>query len=65
MAYQIPMDDSTEFEIKRVFVLSAEEWERFQLALEAPPRDLPRLRKLMQERGLFDSVPDSEAKNAG
>jgi uncharacterized protein (DUF1778 family) len=31
------------------FSLSAEQWEKFQAALDAPPRDVPRLRKLMNE----------------
>lgn len=64
MACRFPMVDQTEFEIKRVFVLSAEDWERFQLALDTPPRDLPRLRRLMREQGPFDLVPDNEVKDA-
>ena len=39
---------------KRVWVLDAEQWERFQAALDAPPRDLPRLRKLLNTPGPFD-----------
>ena len=36
------------------FRLSAEQWEAFQAALDAPPRSLPRIEKLMQEPGIFD-----------
>jgi uncharacterized protein (DUF1778 family) len=36
------------------FLLSAEDWERLVAALDAPPRDLPRLRKLLNTRGPFD-----------
>ena len=39
---------------KRVWVLDAEQWRRFQAALDAPPRDLPRLRKLLNTPGPFD-----------
>ena len=36
------------------FGLNAEQWEAFQTALDAPPRSLPRIEKLMQESGFFD-----------
>jgi uncharacterized protein (DUF1778 family) len=36
------------------FGLSAEQWEALQTALDAPPRPLPRIEKLMQEPGFFD-----------
>jgi uncharacterized protein (DUF1778 family) len=36
------------------FYLSEEKWDEFCAALDAPPRDLPALRKLMTEPGLFD-----------
>ena len=39
---------------RRYFGLNAEQWEAFQIALDAPPRPLPRLKKLMQEQGIFD-----------
>jgi uncharacterized protein (DUF1778 family) len=39
---------------RRYFGLNAEQWEAFQTALDAPPRTLPRLKKLMQEQGIFD-----------
>lgn len=39
---------------RRVFLLSEDEWEKFQAALDAPPRDLPELRKLLNTPGPFD-----------
>lgn len=39
---------------RRHFGLSAERWAAFMAALDAPPRDLPRLRRLLRERGVFD-----------
>jgi uncharacterized protein (DUF1778 family) len=39
---------------KRVWSLTSEQWERFQAALDAPPRDLPELRKLLNTSGPFD-----------
>ena len=36
------------------FVLSPEQWQAFCAALDAPPRDIPALRKLLTERGAFD-----------
>lgn len=39
---------------RRYFGLNAEQWEALQAALDAPPRPLPRLKKLMQEQGIFD-----------
>lgn len=35
------------------FRLDADQWEAFQAALDAPPRDLPRLRRLLAEPGIF------------
>jgi len=40
---------------RRHFVLNAEQWEAFQAALDAPPRALPRLERLMKEPGFFDA----------
>ena len=34
---------------RRVFSLNAEQWAKFQAALDAPPSDNPRLRKLLTE----------------
>ena len=39
---------------RRHFGLDAEQWEAFQTALDAKPRPLPRVKKLMQEQGFFD-----------
>jgi len=36
------------------FGLSAERWQAFQEALDAPPRDLPRIAHLMAEPSLFE-----------
>src|SRR5262249_40573479 len=36
------------------FALPPERWQAFCEALDAPPRDLPALRKLLTETGLFD-----------
>lgn len=38
---------------RRVFQLPPEKWEAFVAALDAPPRDLPRLRKLLNEPSVF------------
>ncbi|MCI0464596.1 MAG: DUF104 domain-containing protein [Gemmataceae bacterium] len=37
-----------------LFVLSAERWQAFCDALDAPPKDIPALRKLLTEASLFD-----------
>lgn len=39
------------------FGLDAERWQQFQEALDAPPRQLPRLALLLQEPGVFDGKP--------
>jgi predicted DNA-binding antitoxin AbrB/MazE fold protein len=36
------------------FPLSPEQWQAFCDALDAPPRDLPALRKLLSDASLFD-----------
>jgi predicted DNA-binding antitoxin AbrB/MazE fold protein len=36
------------------FALSPERWQAFCDALDAPPRDIPALRKLLTEASLFD-----------
>jgi len=38
---------------RRVFQLPPEKWKAFSAALDTPPRDLPRLRKLLKEPGVF------------
>lgn len=37
------------------FSLSPADWKRFLAALDAPPRELPRLKRLMTEPGFFDN----------
>jgi hypothetical protein len=39
---------------KRFFSLNAEKWEAFMVALDAPPRETPRLKKLFQETTFFE-----------
>jgi uncharacterized protein (DUF1778 family) len=36
------------------FGLDAHQWQAFQAALDAPPRDLPRLRRLLDGPGMFE-----------
>lgn len=43
---------------RREFVLSAAKWKEFQAALDAPPRPLPRLKRLFSEPGFFDEGED-------
>ncbi len=38
---------------RRSFFLDTARWEAFQAALDAPPRDLPRLKRLLNEPGIF------------
>ncbi len=40
---------------RRSFALDAKQWKLFTKALDAPPRELPRLKKLFQEHGVFES----------
>jgi len=40
---------------RRRFALNATQWKAFLAALDAPPRPLPRLERLMNEPGFFDS----------
>jgi len=43
---------------RRTFSLNATQWKNFLAALDAPPRPLPRLERLLNEPGFFDSGPD-------
>jgi uncharacterized protein (DUF1778 family) len=36
------------------FALSPKKWDEFCAVLDAPPKDLPRLRKLLTEPSVFD-----------
>jgi uncharacterized protein (DUF1778 family) len=42
---------------RRTFGLSASEWKAFLAALDAPPRPLPHLERLLKEPGFFDGGP--------
>jgi uncharacterized protein (DUF1778 family) len=43
---------------RRTFGLDADQWKAFIEALDAPPRPLPRLERLLKEPGFFDAGPD-------
>ena len=49
---------------QRVWTLNAEQWKKFQEALDAPPRDLPELRKLLREESVFERPQEDGAKAA-
>ena len=40
---------------RRSFHLDADRWTAFQKALDAPPRDLPQLKRLLAEPSIFTS----------
>lgn len=40
------------------FGLDAQQWEAFQTALDAPPRGLPRLEKLLREPSIFERTAE-------
>ena len=40
---------------RRIFGLDAVAWEQFQQVLDAPARHLPRIQRLLDEPGFFDS----------
>ena len=39
---------------RRLFWLNAEQWEAFQVALDAPPSPAPRLARLLHESSVFE-----------
>ena len=43
---------------RRHFRLNATQWKTFMAALDAPPRPLPRLERLLKEPGVFDAGPN-------
>jgi uncharacterized protein (DUF1778 family) len=45
---------------RRTFVLSRAKWAEFQAALDAAPRSLPRMQRLLTEPGVFDAEPSSQ-----
>lgn len=40
---------------RRQFFLDAEAWAEFQKALDAPPQEHPRLKRLLEEPSIFDN----------
>lgn len=44
---------------QQTFALKRDQWNRFAKRLEAPPRNLPRLSKLLREPDVFDRAPAS------
>jgi uncharacterized protein (DUF1778 family) len=42
---------------RRAFSLNAAQWKEFLAALDAPPRPLPRMERLLKEPGFFDAGP--------
>jgi hypothetical protein len=46
-----------------LFVLSPEHWQSFCDALDAAPKEIPSLRKLLTEASVFDGNPRSTAKS--
>lgn len=43
---------------RRTFGLNATQWKAFMAALDAPPRPLPHLERLLKEPGFFDIGPN-------
>ena len=43
---------------RQAFGLNAAQWKAFVAALDAPPRPLPRLERLLREPGFFDAAPN-------
>ena len=43
---------------RRTFSLNSAKWEAFIAALDAPPRPLPHLERLLKEPGFFDGGPN-------
>lgn len=43
---------------RRTFGLNATQWKAFMAALDAPPRPLPRIERLLKEPGFFDAGPN-------
>ena len=40
---------------RRTFGLNSAQWKAFMAALDAPPRPLPRIERLLKEPGFFDA----------
>lgn len=41
---------------RRSFVLNKDQWQAFVTALDAPPRPLPRMQRLLTEPGFFETT---------
>ena len=50
---------------RRVFRLNGAQWKAFLAALDAPPRPLPRLERLLKEPGFFDAGSSRERRPKG
>lgn len=59
----VTIDEETEVALTSTdqmhFVLPPDRWQAFCEALDAPPRDIPALRKLLTEESLFDDRRDA------
>jgi hypothetical protein len=42
---------------RTAFVLAPDDWQAFCTALDAPPREVPALRRLLTDPGVFDAGP--------
>lgn len=51
-------------EDKIKFIIDAEAWKEFVAFLDAPVRDLPRMRALLAAQSVFDTPPGDLAKEA-
>lgn len=47
---------------RRMFSLSKAQWTEFLAALDAPPRPLPQMQRLLTEPGFFDEAPAPRSK---
>lgn len=45
---------------QEVIYLNEEQWIAFNEALNAPPRELPRLKRLLTEPGFFDTIESKQ-----
>ena len=43
---------------RRQFGLNETQWKAFMVALDSPPLPLPRMERLLKERGFFDAGPN-------
>jgi predicted DNA-binding antitoxin AbrB/MazE fold protein len=55
--------DSSDIGDQVLFALPSERWQSFCDALDAVPREIPALRKLLTEASLFNGNPSSPAKS--